>query len=43
MRGKPNQPAHVAMTAQALALERRVSYAELEGAVDANAAALLGW
>ena len=43
VRGKPNQPANVAMTAQALALERRVAYAELERAVDANAAALLGW
>ncbi len=43
VRGKPNQPANVAMTAQALALERRVGYAELERAVDANAAALLGW
>jgi TatD DNase family protein len=43
VRGKPNQPANVAMTAQALALERRVSYAELERAVEANAAGLLGW
>jgi TatD DNase family protein len=43
VRGKPNQPANVAMTAQALALERRVGYAELERAVDANAAALFGW
>jgi TatD DNase family protein len=43
VRGKPNQPANVAMTAQALALERRVEYAELERAVDANAAALFSW
>ena len=43
VRGKPNQPAHVAMTAQALALERRVGYAEFERAVEANASALLGW
>jgi len=43
VRGKPNQPANVAMTAQALALERRVAYGELERAVDANAATLFGW
>jgi TatD DNase family protein len=43
VRGKPNQPANVAMTAQALALERRVEYAELERAVEANAAALFSW
>src|SRR4029077_4886826 len=36
VRGKPNQPAHVAMTAQALAVERRVEYADLERAVEAN-------
>ena len=29
VRGRPNQPAHVAMTAAALAVERRVAYAEL--------------
>jgi TatD DNase family protein len=43
MRGRPNQPAHVVATAQGLAVERRVSYAELERAVDANAAALFRW
>jgi TatD DNase family protein len=43
VRGKPNQPAHVAMTARALAVERRVEYAELERAVEANAAALFSW
>ncbi len=43
MRGRPNQPAHVVATAQALAVERRVSYAELERAVEANAAALFAW
>ena len=32
MRGKPNQPAYVVRTAQALALERRVSYVEFERA-----------
>ena len=43
MRGKPNQPANVVATAQAIAVERRVSYAELERSIDANAAALFGW
>jgi TatD DNase family protein len=43
VRGKPNQPAFVVATAQALAIERRVPYAELERAVDANAAALFRW
>jgi TatD DNase family protein len=43
MRGKPNQPANVIHTAQALAMERRVSYEELEAAVEASAASLFGW
>jgi TatD DNase family protein len=43
VRGKPNQPAHVAHTARALAVERRVPYEKLEAAVDGNAAALFGW
>ena len=43
VRGKPNQPANVVATAQAIAVQRRVSYAELERAVDANAATLFGW
>jgi TatD DNase family protein len=43
MRGRPNQPANVVATAQAIAVERRVSYAELERSIDANAAALFGW
>jgi len=42
-RGKPNQPAHVVHTAQALAVERRVSYAELEAAVQRSAAEVFGW
>ncbi len=42
-RGKPNQPANVVHTAQAIALERRVSYAELEAAVERNAAEVFGW
>jgi TatD DNase family protein len=43
VRGKPNQPAYVAHTAQAIAVERRVPYTELEAAVDRNAAAVFGW
>lgn len=43
VRGKPNQPAYVVHTAQALAVERRVPYDELETALEANAAALFGW
>ncbi len=43
VRGKPNEPANVVMTARALALERREPYAELEAAVARNAAALFGW
>jgi len=43
IRGKPNSPAHVVDTAQALAVERRVSYAELEASVEAAAAAVFGW
>jgi TatD DNase family protein len=43
VRGKPNQPAHVVHTAKALAVERRIPYAELEAAVDRNAATLFGW
>jgi TatD DNase family protein len=43
VRGMPNQPAYVVHTAQALAVERRVSYGDLEAAIEANAAALFGW
>jgi TatD DNase family protein len=43
IRGKPNSPAHVVDTAQALAIERRVSYEELEASVEAAAAAVFGW
>ncbi len=43
LRGRPNQPANVVHTAQALALERRVSYEELEAAVEASAEAVFGW
>jgi TatD DNase family protein len=43
VRGKPNQPAHVAHTAQALAVERRVPYDELEAAIERSAADVFGW
>jgi len=43
VRGRPNQPANVVHTAQALAVERRVPYPELEEAMEQSAAALLGW
>jgi TatD DNase family protein len=42
-RGRPNRPANVVHTAQALAVERRVSYDELERAVEKTAASLLEW
>jgi TatD DNase family protein len=43
VRGRPNQPAHAAMTAHALAVERRVPYEELDAAVEWNAAEVFGW
>jgi len=43
VRGKPNEPAHVVATAQAVAEARGVSYEELERTVEANARALFGW
>jgi TatD DNase family protein len=43
VRGKPNEPAHVVSTAEAVAEVRGVSYAELERTVEANARALFGW
>jgi TatD DNase family protein len=43
VRGKPNEPANVVHTARALAVERRVPYAELEAATERNAAAVFGW
>jgi TatD DNase family protein len=42
-RGRPNVPAAVVLTAQALAITRRVEYAELESAVHASANAVFGW
>ena len=43
LRGRPNAPASVVHTAQALAVERRVPYPELETAIEASAAAVFGW
>jgi TatD DNase family protein len=43
LRGKPNQPANVVHTAQALALERRVPYDELEAVIERNATSVFGW
>jgi len=43
LRGQPNTPANVVQTAQALALERRVSYHDLDREVEAASAAIFGW
>jgi TatD DNase family protein len=43
VRRERNQPANVVRTAEAMAIERRVSYAELERSIDAAAADLFGW
>jgi TatD DNase family protein len=43
VRGKPNEPANVVATAEALAEVRGVGYPELEATVEANAARLFGW
>jgi TatD DNase family protein len=43
VRGRPNQPANIVHTAKALAVERRISYEELEQTIEASAAAVLGW
>jgi TatD DNase family protein len=43
LRGSRNVPANVVHTAQAIALERRVSYRQLEQEVEAAAAAALSW
>ena len=42
-RGRPNAPANVALTAQAIAAERRVDYGAFERAVDDASAAVFGW
>ena len=43
VRGKPNEPAHVVATAEAVAEVRGVSYEALERTVEANARAVFGW
>lgn len=43
LRGRPNVPANVVHTAQAIALERRVSYHDFNREVEAAAAAVFGW
>jgi len=43
VRGKPNEPAHVADTARLVAEVRGTSYEELERTVEANARRLFGW
>ena len=42
-RGKPNTPANVRLTAEAIALERRVSYSDFDAGVEAAGAAVFGW
>jgi TatD DNase family protein len=43
VRGKPNQPAFAALTAQVISQERRIAYDELERSVESAAARLFGW
>ncbi len=43
VRSKRNEPAYVVRIAEALAIERRVPYGELESAIERSAAAALGW
>jgi TatD DNase family protein len=43
LRGKPNVPANVVLTAQALAVERRVSYHDFNQGVEAAAADVFSW
>ena len=43
VRGKPNEPANVALTARFVAERRAVPYEELEALVEANAARVFGW
>jgi TatD DNase family protein len=43
VRKERNRPAYVTHTARFIAERRGIAYAELEAAVDANAAALFGW
>ena len=43
VRKERNQPANVTLTAELVAAERGVPYAELEAQVERNAAELFGW
>jgi TatD DNase family protein len=43
VRGKPNEPANVSLTAEFVAELRGVSYGELEATVERNAARVFGW
>ena len=43
VRGRPNEPANVVATAEAVARLRGVSYGELEATVERNAARVFGW
>ena len=43
VRGRPNEPANVVATAQAVAELRGVDYEQLEATVEANAARVFGW
>jgi TatD DNase family protein len=43
VRGKPNEPAHVVLTAREVAEARGEPYEQLEETVEANAKALFGW
>ncbi len=43
VRGKPNQPANVVSTAQVLAVQRRVEYADLERSIERAAAEVYGF
>ncbi len=42
-RGRANEPANVVLTAEAIALERRVEYADFERGVEQASAAVFGW
>jgi len=43
VRGKPNEPANVTLTARFVAERRGLAYEELEALVEANAARVFGW
>jgi TatD DNase family protein len=43
VRGKPNEPANVALTARFVAERRGVPYEQLEALVESNAARVFGW